>query len=174
MPYEVTIQRVQQKMIRFGDKEHKLTFPDKCAYCGSNSNLKKITLEHSDIPGLSGKVPYCKQHFRTIKLNSFVNTIAIIIGIMSALVLGIIMHEAQVLAIDGIGFNYIAAIIIGIIISVGASFILKSLISKDKAGVLDENGAVSVGTVYKDAYTLVFINSDYCNEFITFNKDYLI
>jgi hypothetical protein len=149
-----------------------LSFPNKCAYCLETPPAKYVTLKDKQIKGLKLKVPYCERHHKIINRLMILDKILLFFFLAGALGLAIYLHNNQAIVIGNIGFNFITAQIVFVIVYVIAGLIIRRFSQAylgDEA-VLDEEGAVRIMGVYNDAFVLQFYNQHFATEFADLNK----
>ncbi len=151
----------------------KLRFPAKCAYCLEGSPERRIAAKHEQLKRYKIQVPYCTRHATIISRLKILNKAVFSCLVVGAVVLGIYLHEKQVIVIGHTGLNFLAAQLI-FIVAFGAVYLLfQRLLSRANFGdhgTLDGDGAVEIVGVYTDALVLWFHNQRFATEFAELNS----
>ena len=147
---------------------HSLNFPSKCAYCLKLAPLENISINHKQLKGYALRVPYCQTHSNMIRSMKWIHNGALAFALLIAVLFGGYFHKNRVFVSGYIGFNYLVAGFIGLIIFFLVLLGVRALVlSRYFAGQgsLDQGGAVEIVAVYSDAFVLSFLNRTYGTEF---------
>ena len=150
----------------------KLRFPSKCAYCLAPTPVNYRAVKHEKLKGYVLRVPYCETHSKMIKYQKIPVYGPIIIALLVAAPLGKYWHDNAVFGgRGGIGFNYLAAGIVGMVVWFVTLAILHFLVLYFYVGLksIDPDGAVQIAEVYSDGFVLLFQNKTYGTEFSQLN-----
>ena len=145
-----------------------LKFPSKCAYCLKLTPLHHITVKHNKLKGYELKVPYCETHSQMIRYMS-----TILFGVL----LGRYLHNHEVFVVGFLGFNYLVAGFISLVVFAVVFVVLRTMVVRRYfagQGSLDQGGAVEIVGVYPDVVVLHFHNRTYGTEFSQLNSGRLI
>ena len=149
-----------------------LKFPSKCAYCLEPAALEHITVKHKDLKGYALQVPYCQIHSNMIRYMKWIHNGSLAFALIIAILLGGYFHKNAVFVTGYIGFNFLVAGFIGLIVFFVVLLAARALVfSRYFAGQgsLDQGGAVEIVAVYSDAFVLRFLNRTYGTEFSQIN-----
>ena len=154
-----------------------LKFPSKCAYCLKLTPLHHITVKHNKLKGYELKVPYCETHSQMIRYMKLVQYGAIASTILFAVLLGRYLHNHEVFVAGFLGFNYLVAGFISLVVFAVVFVVLRTMVVRRYfagQGSLDQGGAVEIVGVYPDIVVLHFHNRTYGTEFSQLNQGRLI
>jgi hypothetical protein len=152
---------------------HNLKFPSKCAYCLKVAPLEHIGVTHKQLKGYALRVPYCETHSNMIRYMKWIHNGALAFALLIAFPLGWYFHKNEVFVTGSIGFNYLVAGFIGLVLFFVVLLVVRALVlSRYFAGQgsLDMGGAVEIVAVYTDAFVLRFDNPAYGTEFSQLNQ----
>lgn len=151
---------------------HSLKFPSKCAYCLKVAPLEHIGITHRQLKGYALSVPYCETHSNMIRYMKWIHNGSLAFALVIAILLGGYFHKNGVFVTGYIGFNYLVAGFIGLVLFFVVLLIVRAVVlSRYFAGQgsLDQGGAVEIVAVYSDAFVLRFHNRAYGTEFSQLN-----
>jgi hypothetical protein len=151
---------------------HNLNFPTKCAFCLKLPPLEHVSIKHKQLKGYALRVPYCQTHSNMIRYMKWIHNGALAFALVIAVLLGGYFHKNAVFVTGYIGFNFLVAGFIGLIVFFVVLLVARALVlSRYFAGQgsLDQGGAVEIVAVYSDAFVLGFLNRTYGTEFSQIN-----
>ena len=152
---------------------HSLKFPSKCSYCLKDAPLEHIGVTHRQLKGYALSVPYCETHSTMIRYMKWIHNGALAFALVIAFLLGLYFHNNAVFVTGYLGFNYLVAGFIGLVLFFVVLLIVRAVVfSRHFAGQgsLDQGGAVEIVAVYSDAFVLRFHNRAYGTEFSQLNN----
>ena len=152
---------------------HSLKFPSKCAYCLKDAPLEQVEVKHNQLKDYALRVPYCETHSSMIRYMKWTHNGALAFALVIAVLLGGYFHRNTVFVTGYIGFNYLVAGFIGLVVFFVVLLGVRALVlSRYFAGQgsLDQGGAVEIIAVYADAFVLRFQNRMYGTEFSQMNQ----
>jgi hypothetical protein len=154
-----------------------LNFPSKCAFCLKLAPLEHISIKHKQLKRYALRVPYCQTHSNMIRYMKWAQNGALASALLIAVLLGGYFHNNRLFVTGSMGFNYLVAGFIGLVIFFLVLLAVRALVlSRYFAGQgsLDPGGAVEIIAVYSDAFVLHFLNKSYGTEFSQLNQNFLI
>ena len=150
-----------------------LKFPNKCAYCLKVGPLQHTGVTHRQLKGYALSVPYCETHSNMIRYMKWIHNGSLAFALVIAFLIGRYFHNNATFVTGYIGFNYLVAGFIGLVLFFVVLLIVRAVVLLRYfagRGSLDQGGAVEIAAVYADAFVLRFDNRTYGEEFSQLNN----